>query len=127
MGADGRLGAGFAISARNLDLRGAGELIGEEQVGHMKLVGVELYQDLLQRTLVEFCDEVFDFASSSRAPRGRVGAARLPAPVWSRGRSAGALARLARSCRMVGIAKPAGTVPARSWRATVEICSPAQE
>jgi transcription-repair coupling factor (superfamily II helicase) len=47
-----RLGAGFAISARDLDLRGAGDLIGEEQAGHIKLVGVELYQDLLQRALV---------------------------------------------------------------------------
>jgi transcription-repair coupling factor (superfamily II helicase) len=46
-----RLGAGFAISARDLDLRGAGDLIGEEQAGHIKLVGVELYQDLLQRAL----------------------------------------------------------------------------
>jgi transcription-repair coupling factor (superfamily II helicase) len=46
-----RLGAGFQISARDLDLRGAGDLLGEEQAGHMKLVGVELYQDLLQRAL----------------------------------------------------------------------------
>jgi transcription-repair coupling factor (superfamily II helicase) len=46
-----RLGAGFEISARDLDLRGAGDLFGEEQAGHIKLVGVELYQDLLQRAL----------------------------------------------------------------------------
>jgi transcription-repair coupling factor (superfamily II helicase) len=42
-----RLGAGFAISARDLDLRGAGELLGEEQAGHMKLIGTDLYQHLL--------------------------------------------------------------------------------
>ena len=42
-----QLGAGFAISARDLDLRGAGELLGEEQAGHMKLIGLGLYQHLL--------------------------------------------------------------------------------
>lgn len=42
-----RLGAGFALSARDLDLRGAGDLLGETQAGHMKLIGVELYQQLL--------------------------------------------------------------------------------
>ncbi|MBV8888359.1 MAG: DEAD/DEAH box helicase [Alphaproteobacteria bacterium] len=47
-----QLGAGFAISARDLDLRGAGDLTGEAQAGHMKLIGVELYQHLLDRALV---------------------------------------------------------------------------
>lgn len=42
-----RLGAGFAISARDLDLRGAGDLLGDDQAGHMKLIGVGLYQELL--------------------------------------------------------------------------------
>ncbi len=46
-----RLGAGFQISARDLDLRGAGDLLGEEQAGHMKLVGLDLYQELLRRAL----------------------------------------------------------------------------
>lgn len=45
------LGAGFEISARDLDLRGAGDLFGEEQAGHMKLIGTDLYQHLLQRAL----------------------------------------------------------------------------
>jgi transcription-repair coupling factor (superfamily II helicase) len=43
-----QLGAGFAISARDLDMRGAGELLGEEQAGHMKLIGIGLYQHLLE-------------------------------------------------------------------------------
>jgi transcription-repair coupling factor (superfamily II helicase) len=42
-----RLGAGFAISARDLDMRGAGDLLGETQSGHMKLIGIDLYQHLL--------------------------------------------------------------------------------
>jgi transcription-repair coupling factor (superfamily II helicase) len=46
-----RLGAGFAISARDLDLRGAGDLLGEEQAGHVKLIGADLYQHLLGRAL----------------------------------------------------------------------------
>ncbi|WP_431270495.1 DEAD/DEAH box helicase [Dankookia sp. P2] len=48
-----RVGAGFAISARDLDLRGAGDLLGEAQAGHLKLVGIELYRHLLDRALAE--------------------------------------------------------------------------
>lgn len=46
-----RLGAGFAISTRDLDLRGAGSLFGEVQSGHMALVGVDLYQHLFTQAL----------------------------------------------------------------------------
>ena len=46
-----RLGAGFAIAARDLDMRGAGDLIGDQQAGHMKLIGVDLYQFLLEAGL----------------------------------------------------------------------------
>jgi transcription-repair coupling factor (superfamily II helicase) len=46
-----RLGAGFAISARDLDMRGAGDLLGEAQAGHMKLIGVDLYQHLLEAAI----------------------------------------------------------------------------
>ncbi|TKD50118.1 helicase-related protein [Sphingomonas baiyangensis] len=46
-----RLGAGFAISASDLDLRGAGDLLGDTQAGHMRLIGVELYQQLLEGAL----------------------------------------------------------------------------
>jgi transcription-repair coupling factor (superfamily II helicase) len=46
-----RLGAGFAISARDLDLRGAGELLGEEQAGHVNLLGLGLYQHLMAKAI----------------------------------------------------------------------------
>jgi transcription-repair coupling factor (superfamily II helicase) len=46
-----RLGAGFAISAQDLDQRGAGALLGEEQTGHVKLIGADLYQHMLKRAL----------------------------------------------------------------------------
>ncbi|WP_022681573.1 helicase-related protein [Sphingobium bisphenolivorans] len=46
-----RLGAGFDISARDLDMRGAGDLLGEAQAGHVKLIGVDLYQHMLGAAL----------------------------------------------------------------------------
>ncbi|WP_426161177.1 helicase-related protein, partial [Pseudomonas sp. DWR1-3-2b2] len=46
-----RLGAGFAISARDLDLRGGGDLVGDEQAGHIHLIGASLYQSVLARAL----------------------------------------------------------------------------
>ncbi len=46
-----RLGAGFAISAQDLDQRGAGSLLGDEQAGHVKLIGADLYRSMLQRAL----------------------------------------------------------------------------
>jgi len=44
-----RPGAGFAISARDLDLRGAGDLLGAAQAGHVRLIGPDLYQHWLRR------------------------------------------------------------------------------
>ncbi|MFL5078335.1 MAG: helicase-related protein [Microvirga sp.] len=46
-----RLGAGFEISRRDLDIRGAGDLLGDQQAGHVKLLGGELYQHLLSSAL----------------------------------------------------------------------------
>ncbi len=42
------LGAGFTLASHDLDIRGAGNLLGEEQSGHIKEVGVELYQQMLE-------------------------------------------------------------------------------
>ncbi|MDQ4136493.1 MAG: DEAD/DEAH box helicase, partial [Pseudomonadota bacterium] len=55
-----RLGAGFAISARDLDQRGAGDLLGEEQTGHLKLIGVGLYQHLLRRAMAQARGEALE-------------------------------------------------------------------
>jgi transcription-repair coupling factor (superfamily II helicase) len=46
-----RLGSGLAISARDLDLRGGGDLVGEDQAGHVKMIGAALYQRLLERAV----------------------------------------------------------------------------
>lgn len=47
----GELGAGFAIAAADLDQRGGGDVLSEAQSGHMKLIGIELYQHLLEGAL----------------------------------------------------------------------------
>ena len=45
------LGAGFTLASHDLDLRGGGNLLGEEQSGHIKDVGVELYQAMLEEAV----------------------------------------------------------------------------
>ena len=47
------LGAGFNLASYDLDLRGAGNLVGEEQSGHIKEVGYELYQAMLEEAVAE--------------------------------------------------------------------------
>ena len=47
------LGAGFELASHDLDIRGAGNLLGDEQSGHIKEVGFELYQSMLEDAIVE--------------------------------------------------------------------------
>ena len=47
------LGAGFQLASYDLDIRGAGNLLGDEQSGHIKEVGFELYQSMLEDAIVE--------------------------------------------------------------------------
>jgi transcription-repair coupling factor (superfamily II helicase) len=47
------LGAGFAIAMRDLEIRGAGDLLGAEQSGHVAAVGFELYVELLAEAVAE--------------------------------------------------------------------------
>jgi transcription-repair coupling factor (superfamily II helicase) len=51
------LGAGFAIAMRDLEIRGAGELLGAEQSGHVAAVGFELYVELLNEAVAELQGE----------------------------------------------------------------------
>ncbi|WP_448206200.1 transcription-repair coupling factor [Azospirillum sp. sgz302134] len=46
-----RPGAGFELAARDLGLRGAGDLLGEEQSGHLRDVGAELFQEMLRQAV----------------------------------------------------------------------------
>ena len=47
------LGAGFTLASHDMDIRGAGNLLGEEQSGHIKEVGIELYQQMLEDAVAE--------------------------------------------------------------------------
>ncbi len=47
------LGAGFQLASHDLDIRGAGNLVGDEQSGHIKEVGFELYQSMLEDAILE--------------------------------------------------------------------------
>ena len=47
------LGAGFQLASHDLDIRGAGNLLGDEQSGHIKEVGFELYQSMLEEAIVD--------------------------------------------------------------------------
>jgi transcription-repair coupling factor (superfamily II helicase) len=56
------LGAGFMLASHDLDMRGGGNLLGEEQSGHIREVGVELYQQMLE-------DAVSALRSGEEQPR----------------------------------------------------------
>ncbi len=56
-----QLGAGFTLASHDLDIRGAGNLLGDEQSGHIREVGIELYQQMLEDAVAEM-----------RAEKGRV-------------------------------------------------------
>jgi transcription-repair coupling factor (superfamily II helicase) len=58
------LGAGFRIAARDLEIRGAGNLLGGEQSGHIGAVGIETYLKLLEETVRELRGETIEEAPS---------------------------------------------------------------
>ena len=47
------LGAGFQLASHDLDIRGAGNLLGDEQSGHIREVGIELYQHMLEEAVAD--------------------------------------------------------------------------
>jgi transcription-repair coupling factor (superfamily II helicase) len=57
------LGAGFTLASHDLDIRGAGNLLGDEQSGHIREVGIELYQQMLE-------DAVIELRAGEGGPRG---------------------------------------------------------
>ncbi len=59
------LGAGFRIAARDLEIRGAGNLLGGEQSGHIMSVGIETYLKLLEETVRELRGEAVEEAPSA--------------------------------------------------------------
>ena len=71
------LGAGFSLASHDLDIRGAGNLLGEEQSGHIKEVGFELYQSMLEEAIVGLKGGEPLEDESQWSPRISVGAAVL--------------------------------------------------
>lgn len=59
------LGAGFRVAARDLEIRGAGNLLGPEQSGHIAAVGIETYLKMLEDTVRELRGETVDEAPSA--------------------------------------------------------------
>ena len=51
------LGAGFTLASHDLDIRGAGNLLGDEQSGHIREVGIELYQQMLEDAVADLRQE----------------------------------------------------------------------
>ncbi len=70
------LGAGFTIASHDMDIRGAGNLLGDEQSGHIREVGVELYQKMLEEAVVEARagGSEDDYSESDWSPQINLGA-----------------------------------------------------
>ncbi|KQV31212.1 transcription-repair coupling factor [Rhizobium sp. Root1204] len=66
------LGAGFQLASHDLDIRGAGNLLGDEQSGHIKEVGFELYQQMLEEAVAELKGDE-EIADSGWSPQISVG------------------------------------------------------
>ena len=58
------LGAGFNLASHDLDIRGAGNLLGDEQSGHIKEVGIELYQSMLEEAVANLRSGELDIESA---------------------------------------------------------------
>jgi transcription-repair coupling factor (superfamily II helicase) len=67
------LGAGFQLASHDLDIRGAGNLLGDEQSGHIREVGIELYQHMLEEAV----------ATARAAGGDGLNGAGAPAEEWS--------------------------------------------
>ncbi len=62
------LGSGFRIAMRDLDIRGAGNLLGDEQSGHVAAVGFELYCQMIDEAVGELAAQDGDAAAEAREP-----------------------------------------------------------
>ncbi len=60
------LGSGFRIAMRDLEIRGAGNLLGDEQSGHVAAVGFEMYCDLLRKAVAELQDQPVEELKAAR-------------------------------------------------------------
>ena len=65
------LGAGFQLASHDLDIRGAGNLLGDEQSGQIREVGFELYNHMLEEAVAELRARAGGASRSRRRPTGR--------------------------------------------------------
>ena len=77
-----QMGAGFALAMRDLELRGAGNLLGTQQSGHIATVGYELYCALLEKAVRQL--KTTATARLGRCTRRSAGGGLFPAPVCAR-------------------------------------------
>ncbi|MEA2781890.1 MAG: hypothetical protein QOK29_3434 [Rhodospirillaceae bacterium] len=68
-----QLGAGFTLASHDLDIRGAGNLLGAEQSGHIREVGIELYQNMLEEAVAEARGGAQPAAAESWTPQINLG------------------------------------------------------
>ncbi len=74
LGSIDSLGAGFTIASQDMDLRGAGNILGEEQSGHIREVGYELYQQMLEETISRLrAGDLADLSDGQWAPQINLG------------------------------------------------------
>jgi transcription-repair coupling factor (superfamily II helicase) len=72
------LGAGFQLASHDLDIRGAGNMLGDEQSGHIREVGIELYQHMLEEAVTAIRAEGDGAAASEEwSPQINIGMAVL--------------------------------------------------
>ncbi len=69
------LGAGFQLASHDLDIRGAGNLLGDQQSGHIKEVGFELYQDMLEEAVAALKAGVEEPVEEAWSPTITIGTA----------------------------------------------------
>jgi transcription-repair coupling factor (superfamily II helicase) len=67
------LGAGFQLASHDLDIRGAGNLLGEEQSGHIKEVGFELYQQMLEEAVMSLKSGIAEPVADRWSPQITIG------------------------------------------------------
>jgi transcription-repair coupling factor (superfamily II helicase) len=86
------MGAGFAIAMRDLEIRGAGNILGTQQSGHIATIGYELYCQLLEQAVLAlkrmppktFVEVDVDLPCKAFIPRGYVGDMRLKIDLYRR-------------------------------------------
>jgi transcription-repair coupling factor (superfamily II helicase) len=67
------LGAGFQLASHDLDIRGAGNLLGDEQSGHIREVGYELYQQMLEEAVISLKAGIAEPVADKWSPQITIG------------------------------------------------------